>query len=162
MSERVKDTGATFSPCRRYRYSLWRTWSDVPPALFVLLNPSTADEVTNDPTVERCERRARMMGFGGLVVCNIFAFRATDPRVMKAEPKPVGPENDLAILEHARQASIVICGWGTHGAHLRRGAQVKNFLEFNGIKLHLLGLTKDGHPQHPLYIGYDVRPRSWY
>ena len=69
-------TGALFSPCKKYRYRLWREWSDEVPAVFVMLNPSTADEIVNDPTVERCERRARAMGFGGLRVANIFALRA--------------------------------------------------------------------------------------
>jgi hypothetical protein len=156
-----RNTGAVFSPCKKYRYTLWRLWADSPPAMFLLLNPSTADEVKNDPTVERCERRARAMGFGGLVVCNLFAIRATDPRVMKRDLAPVGPENDRSILEHARQAGMVIAGWGTHGAHLRRGELVRHLLKSNGIALHCLELTKEGHPKHPLYVGYDRLPVRW-
>ena len=92
------DSTAVYSPCERYRYLLTRTWDRAgPKALFVMLNPSTATELQNDPTVERCERRARALGFGAFRVTNIFAFRATDPRVMRADPDPVGPGNDAAI-----------------------------------------------------------------
>ena len=73
-------SGAVFSECKRYRYSLWRVWNpDLPVCMFLMLNPSTADETTNDPTVERCQRRAVQMGYGGLHVGNIFAWRSTDP-----------------------------------------------------------------------------------
>lgn len=87
-----EQSGAAFSPCRRYRYRLWRTWGDAAPAVFVMLNPSTADEIENDPTVERCERRARAMGFGGLRVANIFSLRSTDPTALYTSDDPVGPE----------------------------------------------------------------------
>ncbi len=91
---------AVYSDCERYRYLLTRVWNpDGPRALFVMLNPSTATEVQNDPTVERCERRARALGFGGFRVTNIFAWRDTDPRAMRAAADPVGPANDAAIAE---------------------------------------------------------------
>lgn len=109
-------SGAAFSGNREYRYRLWRTWDSATlPALFILLNPSTADETKNDPTVERCERRARTMGFGGLVVANLFALRSTDPKALYSHPDPVGEINDLAILSAAVNAGIIICGWGRHG-----------------------------------------------
>ena len=91
---------AVYSECERYRYSLTRIWDQTGQrVMFVMLNPSTATEVQNDPTVERCERRARALGFGGFRVTNIFAWRDTDPRQMRAAADPVGPGNDAAILE---------------------------------------------------------------
>ena len=101
-----ESSGATFSPCRRYRYTLWRQWDERPPATFIMLNPSTADETANDPTVERCQRRAQAMGYGGVRVANIFALRSTDPRALYTAEDPVGPENDHALLTLARQPAL--------------------------------------------------------
>lgn len=152
---------ADYSPDAAYRYRLERVWAPGPRALFVMLNPSTATEAQNDPTVERCERRARALGFGGFGVANIFAFRATDPRVMRAAADPIGPDNDAAIVEMAAEADRIICAWGTHGAHLGRGAAVETLLRGTGKALYHLGLTKAGGPKHPLYIGYDTQPALW-
>ena len=154
---------AVFSPCEAYRYLLTRAWApDQGKALFIMLNPSTATERQNDPTVERCERRARTLGFGAFRVCNIFAYRATDPRAMRAAPDPVGPWNDAAILDSLPWADCIICAWGTHGAHLDRGPQVERLLRAAGAPLWHLGLSKAGHPKHPLYIGYAVQPQPWH
>jgi hypothetical protein len=154
---------AVYSPCEAYRYLLTRVWNpEGEKALFVMLNPSTATEVQNDPTVERCERRARALGFGAFRVTNIFAFRATDPRVMRAVADPIGPGNDAAIADSAQSwADRIICAWGTHGAHLGRGAQVERLLRATGRPLFTLGLSQGGHPKHPLYIGYDRQPELW-
>lgn len=172
MSELLTETGAEFSHCRTWRYRLWRTWNPGGfPLVMLMLNPSTADEDKNDPTVERCERRARARDFGGLIVLNIFAFRATDPRVMKAAPDPVGPDNDAHIRQAftlstlARAGGLTgptICaGWGVHGAHLGRDRQVQALATEAGVQLHCLGVTKDGQPGHPLYIGYDAPFLPW-
>jgi len=153
---------AVYSDCERYRYSLTRVWDpDGARALFVMLNPSTATEVQNDPTVERCERRARALGFGAFQVTNIFAWRETDPHKMRKAADPVGPENDAAILEGATWADRVIAAWGSHGAHLDRGPQVEALLRKTGQPLFHLGLTKHGHPKHPLYIAYARQPEPW-
>ena len=121
-----------------------------------------ATERANDPTVERCERRARALGYGAFRVTNIFAWRATDPRDMRAAIEPVGrPENDAAIEAAAAWADRVVCAWGTHGAFLGRGAEVERRLRATGRPLAVLGLSKDGHPKHPLYIGYGVPPVDW-
>jgi len=160
--ERSKSV-AVFSDCERYRYSLTRVWEPSGErVLFIMLNPSTADEIKNDPTVERCERRARALGFGSFRVCNIFAFRATDPRVMRAETDPIGPENDAAILESCAWADRVICAWGTHGAHRNRGPQMADLVKQAGISPYHLGLSKEGHPKHPLYIAYAQSPEIWW
>lgn len=155
------ESEAVYSDCERFRYLLTRTWGRGPKALFVMLNPSTATEVQNDPTVERCERRARALGFGAFRVTNIFAFRATDPRVMRAAVDPVGPANDAAILDSVPWADSIVCAWGNHGLHLDRGDQVTALLRSTGVPLFHLGITGQGQPRHPLYVGYDQQPQPW-
>ncbi|MEM1079061.1 MAG: DUF1643 domain-containing protein [Pseudomonadota bacterium] len=153
---------AVYSACERYRYALTRIWEPQGRRiLFVMLNPSTATEIQNDPTVERCERRARALGYGGFRVCNIFAWRDTDPKAMRAAADPVGPGNDAAILDGADWAETVLCAWGTHGAHLGRGPAVARLLRETDRPLTHLGLSKAGHPKHPLYIAYSEHPRPW-
>lgn len=156
------DRGALFSGCRQYRYALWRTWDErAPRALFIMLNPSTADEVANDPTVERCERRAVAMGMGSVWVVNLFALRSTDPEALYSHPEPIGAENDQTIMDAARNASVVICAWGKHGHFMKRGEAVAEMLKAAGITSHFLELNKDGTPKHPLYVGYAKQPQLW-
>lgn len=152
---------ATYSACTHYRYSLARRWAAGTTLNFVMLNPSTADEAQNDPTVERCERRARMLGFGGFCVTNIFAWRDTDPQAMRRADDPVGLENNAVLLSEARAADQVVAAWGTHGAHRERGAEVAAMLRAQGIELYHLGLSKHGHPRHPLYVPYAQQPVIW-
>ncbi|WP_420396469.1 DUF1643 domain-containing protein [Nioella sp.] len=153
---------AVYSDCERYRYSLTRVWDEAGPrVLFIMLNPSKATEVQNDPTVERCERRARVLGFGGFRVMNIFAWRETDPRLLRAAPDPVGGENDAFLLDGLDWADTVIAGWGVHGEHMNRGPEVEALLRGAGVDLHCLGLSKAGHPRHPLYIAYATEPQVW-
>jgi hypothetical protein len=152
---------ALYSPDSLYRYALTRIWSTGPRVVFVMLNPSTATEVQNDPTVERCERRARTLGFGSFAVTNIFAFRATDPKVMRAAADPIGPENDRVILDLVGKADRVVCAWGGHGIHMNRGPAVEVLLRATRNDLFHLGLTKAGQPKHPLYISYDQQPQLW-
>jgi hypothetical protein len=155
-------SSATYSHCESYRYDLTRTWdTDGPRLAFVMLNPSKATELHNDPTVERCECRARALGFGAFRVTNIFAWRDTDPRALRRAIDPVGPANDATLIAAAVWADQIIAAWGTHGAHLGRGPQVAELLRQTGATLHTLGLTKDGHPRHPLYVAYDQQPRLW-
>lgn len=153
---------AVYSVCEAYRYDLTRIWdASGEKALFVMLNPSTATEYQNDPTVERCERRARALGYGAFRVTNIFAFRATDPKVMRSVADPIGPGNDAAIALGAAWADSIICAWGSHGAHLNRGLAVEYLLRTTAKPLWHLGLTQAGQPKHPLYIGYDRQPEVW-
>ncbi|MDZ7905237.1 MAG: DUF1643 domain-containing protein [Cypionkella sp.] len=161
-NELLLQSVAVYSDCEKYRYGLTRLWAETGGKVtFVMLNPSTATEVQNDPTVERCERRARAMGFGAFQVVNIFAFRATDPKDMRRAQDPIGPDNDAAIADACAGAAQIICAWGTHGAHLGRGLAVTQMLTDQGFTLHHLGLTKDGAPKHPLYIGYEIQPMVW-
>jgi hypothetical protein len=152
---------AVFSPCRTWRYRLAQIWDeDTAPLYWLMLNPSTADEQKNDPTVERCERRARMWGYGGSVVYNIFAYRATDPKDMRKFRDPVGPDNDDWIRKLARKSQDidVVAGWGEHGAHLGRGAQILDIFKAENGRISALKINASGHPAHPLYIAYDKTP----
>lgn len=143
---------AVFSDDREYRYVLSRTWDvRLPRLAFIGLNPSTADEAKLDPTLRRVIGFAQREGCGGLDMLNLFAFRATFPRVMKLQKEPVGPENDTYLTAIAGAASVVIAGWGTHGTHQHRDEAVRALLRPLAT-LWCLGLTKDGQPKHPLYL----------
>jgi hypothetical protein len=153
---------AVYSPCMAFRYDLERVWNaSGPRILFVGLNPSTATELENDPTVERCERRARAMGFGAFRMGNIFALRATDPKVMRAHPAPEGAGNDDALGASARWADVIVAAWGAHGTHRGRSRTARAILEASGRPLMHLGLTAGGEPRHPLYLSYAVIPAAW-
>ncbi|MEQ6203215.1 DUF1643 domain-containing protein [Sulfitobacter sp. HNIBRBA2951] len=153
---------AVYSDCEVYRYSLTRVWNEAAPRLaFIMLNPSTATEMHNDPTIERCEQRARRLGFGGFCAANIFAIRATDPRVMRTAADPAGPDNEKALKDAAAWADTVIAAWGVHGAHRDQGPITAARLRQAGHALHHLGLTKEGHPRHPLYLPYSAQPQVW-
>lgn len=153
---------ATYSHCEAYRYTLTRVWDDTAPrCLFIMLNPSTATEIANDPTIERCERRARALGYGAMRIVNIFAFRATDPSDLKRADDPVGTDNLQALADGATWADDVLCAWGAHGAHLNQGRATARGLAATCTKLRTLGLTKDGHPRHPLYVSYARAPTQW-
>lgn len=153
---------AIYSECERYRYALTRVWDDAGTRVhFIMLNPSTATEVQNDPTVERCERRARTLGHGAFRVTNIFAWRDTDPRKMRKAIDPIGPANDTTILDGLAWADQTICAWGTHGEHLGRGPKIETVLRETDTELFHLGLSKAGHPKHPLYIAYVQQPEIW-
>lgn len=152
----------TYSDCEKYRYALTRTWDPGGSRLLiVMLNPSKADEIANDPTVARCERRARAMGYGALRVVNIFAWRDTDPMQMRKRRWPIGPENDAVLNEGAVWADMILAAWGVHGDHRGRGPSVAQTLAESGKTLTHLGLTKAGHPRHPLYVSYETQPMEW-
>jgi hypothetical protein len=146
-----------FSRCRTYRYVLWRDWDAINHAyaMFVGLNPSTADEVEDDPTIRRCIGFAKRWGYGALCMTNLFAYRATDPEAMKAHPAPVGVENDRWLRAMAKNAALVVAAWGVNGVHLHRDQAV---IALFGTELSCLGLTKGGHPAHPLYLKKSLQP----
>lgn len=154
MSELFEDRGAVFSPCRTWRYRLWRTWDDSRFKLPVIgLNPSTADEALDDPTIRRCRGFAKDWGFGGLVMLNIFGYRSTDPKALRDLDDPVGPENDAHILRATTLTPMTaLCAWGNGGDLMSRGAIVRDMLTAKGVQLVHLGLTKMNQPRHPLYV----------
>ena len=152
-----QDEGAVLSECEQYRYALSREWDGgTPPLTFLMLNPSTADATTDDPTIGRCIGFAKDCGYGALRVLNLFAFRATNPEDMMAAPDPVGPDNDKYIREAfvsaAKAGGPVIAAWGANGVHAGRDATVRALATECGVTLMCLGTTKDGHPRHPLYV----------
>lgn len=146
---------ATFSQCRRYRYVLWRLWDESKPyAMFVGLNPSTADETLNDPTIKRCMAFARSWGYGGLCMANLFAFRATYPPILRAAKDPVGPDNDQWLRELAKAAGVIVAAWGNDGAFLGRSKVVSSNIQ----NLMCLKVNKTGEPAHPLYQPASATP----
>ena len=154
---------ATFSPDRAYRYSLIRRISFMGEGhcVFCMLNPSTADEEINDPTVRRCIGFATRWGMATLEVVNAYALRATDPRKLKLSPDPVGrPDNDCAILEAASRADLFVVAWGAH-IDPERAREVLGLIRMGERPkvrpMVALGFTSSGQPKHPLYVPYEAR-----
>ena len=123
--------------------------------MFVGLNPSTADETKDDNTVRRCIGFAKDWGFGSLVLVNLFAYRSTDPNALLLVADPVGAENDTYILAASRAVERVVVAWGTKGTLLGRDKRVASLLPHS----HCLGVTKSGHPKHPLYLAAKTSAR---
>ena len=166
----IKST-AEFSKCRQFRYTLIRDFQKGKGTLtFILLNPSTANEEFNDPTIARCENRTIAMGFKRMVITNIYPFRATNPKEMfaaknargeKSKIKSLIYKNNEAILDHAKRSKLVICAWGCHSQSESTSNEVKEILDEHKVKLHVLELSKNGRPKHPLYLRNDLEPRLW-
>ena len=161
---------AIFSECGMYRYSLTRTFGDVnkfgvgnKTANFIMLNPSTATADEDDPTIRRCIGFAKKWDMDQLIVTNIFALRATIPKELYNAKDPEGPLNMMMIQAASRNAciGIVITAWGVHGAYRNQGEEVLKRLCRDVTRPHHLGLTKDGHPRHPLYLRGDSKPEEW-
>ncbi len=156
---------ANFSLCKTYRYTLQRTLSrdGLGICVFIMLNPSTADADTNDPTVRRCVGYADAWGYRTLTVLNAFAFRGTDPKNMKAAEDPVGPDNDHWIHSVCTYSikSRVIVAWGKDGTHLDRDLAVMKILTERGLPVFCLGINLDGTPKHPLYLKKNLQPTAY-
>ncbi|MCY4057543.1 MAG: DUF1643 domain-containing protein [Gammaproteobacteria bacterium] len=156
-----------FSDDRLYRYVLERdlvdTWRTGEPntVLFIMLNPSTADESRNDSAVTRCLGFAREWGAERLWVANLFAWRSRNPDDLRRPADPVGALNDGHLKSMAVKSRRVVCAWGNHGKLNGRGKEVRNMLHDLGITPYVLGLTKDGQPKHPLYLPADTEPVPW-
>lgn len=149
------ESGAEFSPDRIYRYSLWRFWKkDSGYVAFVCLNPSTADECKDDPTIVRCVNYAKEWGYGGLIMVNLFAFRATKPKDMFAVKNPIGSDNDFHLRNVSNKSGITIAAWGINGGYLNRDKSVMKILK----NPQCLGLTKAGFPKHPLFLKKNLKP----
>lgn len=152
--------GAVFSRCGTWRHLLWRMRHPRGRLLGMgLLNPSTADERRDDPTIARCHGLARRLGYPGLIVWNLFALRATDPAALRKAADPVGPENDTAIDLALALCSHTVLAWGNHGTLGGRSAAVLQRCLAADTKLAALGFTLRGEPRHPLYLRGDVLPK---
>ena len=154
-------SGAEFDPSGKYRYTLTRTWRrDLGRVVFVMLNPSTADHMKNDPTVTRCIGFAIDHDFGSLVVINLYAYRATDPKELnKKKVKPIGNMNDEWTIREAACADMVVAAWGVNPMASQRAARVVELL--SPRTLHCLRTTKAGAPKHPLYVPKVTRFQIW-
>lgn len=167
----IESGACIFSPCRTYRYVLWRDLGDPmvnkeqPIGSFLLvigLNPSTADETQNDPTIRRCIGFGQSWGFRKLCMMNAFAFRATEPWEMKAQADPVGPDNNHWLNYYLQAchecAGLALAAWGVHGDWNGRDLEVNAIAGILGVQLHCLGLTRRGMPRHPLYLNKTLQP----
>jgi hypothetical protein len=165
--------GAVFSEDERHRYFLYRVMPHAPLfsgprpefPLFVLLNPSTATHEINDATLRRCTGFAKRLGYSSLHVCNLFSLRSTDPKALLLDTDPSGdPENLNIIIASAREAQVIICGWGAFGSARTRSTVVLNALIDAGLgeKIHCLGTTNGGEPRHPLYLPASAEMRRYF
>jgi hypothetical protein len=150
---------ATLSDDRQYRYRLRRTWDAEKPTLaWIMLNPSTADETEDDPTIRRCLGYAKDWGYGSIIVGNLFAYRTSDPSDLHDVDDPVGSENDSYLRDICQEADRVMVAWGTDGDIRGRESEVEGLLDTD---LYALNTTKHGHPNHPLYQPSDAEPEQW-
>lgn len=154
-------THAEFSPCRKYRYSLSRIWDDTKPfVMFIGLNPSTADEFTDDPTIRRCRNYAESWGYGGIYMANLFALRSTDPKALYLSECPVQEyetnDNNDYLMKIASKCKLIVFAWGVHGDLHKRGNDVIEM--FKIFDTYCLAKTQDGFPKHPLYLKKDLKP----
>ena len=145
---------AIFSDCRKYRYALSRTWNGKKKTiLFIGLNPSTADEKIDDPTIRRCINYAQNWGYGSLLMVNLFAYRATMPTELKKVKNPIGNDNDLHIKELIKKVDLTVAAWGNEGSLLNRDKEIKKIIP----NLMCLKINKSGQPAHPLYQKKDLQ-----
>lgn len=147
---------AVISGCDRYRYSLTRDWdSRMPTVMFICLNPSTADAVSDDATVRRCVSFAKRWGYGRLFLMNLFGLRATDPRQLAKTEDPIGPDTNGWLTSRAAESTLVMASWGNGGILLNRDKQVRLLVP----NLYALRVTKQGQPAHPLYLKSTLKPQ---
>lgn len=163
----VTHHAAEFGPAGErgaYRYVLTRSWeSGAGTVNVIMLNPSTATHLEDDPTIRRCEDFARRWGYRRVTITNLFAFRATEPAGLRRTADPIGPENDWYVRSCAQEADRVLVAWGTHGSYRGRDRAVLALLEarWRGGDLLCLGVTRDGHPRHPLYLRMETVPQRY-
>lgn len=178
--------GAEFSPCGRYRFRLWRDfrtprflelWESVirgeerprpGPGRFVafaMCNPSDADHNDLDNTTRRVDGFARRWGFDGWLGVNLSPWIETKSRKLSDATGPEGTENGHALVWAIAHSTLFACAWGATPFRYAWGAPERDALMYRleraGVVPHHLGLTKDGHPRHPLYLRGDTKPQLW-
>lgn len=150
-------SGAEFSECGQYRYGLWRKWDeDKPNIMFIGLNPSTATETMDDPTIRRVKRFAMDWGYGGVYMCNLFAFISAYPNDLKTCDDPIA-DNDLWLIYFATMCKDVLFAWGSFPEATERAKIVSDMFP----AAVCLGLNKNGTPKHPLYISANTKPLKY-
>lgn len=153
MSDLFLERDAVLSDCQKYRYLLRRTWDhDRQRALFVMLNPSTADAEVDDATIRSCTRLCRSWGYGSFEVVNLYGWRATDPAALAQATDPVGDRNDDIAEAAIARCDVVIFAWGAHKSVNSRVSTMRDLVLKHRPQVFCLGTTKAGHPKHPLYI----------
>ncbi|HZT96425.1 MAG TPA: DUF1643 domain-containing protein [Chloroflexota bacterium] len=151
-------SGAAFDAAGRYRYLLWRRWdSSLPAVTFVMLNPSTATAETDDPTIRRCSAFARSWGCGGIEVVNLFAFKTSNPDILRSAPDPEGPLNRHMVSEALDRGAAIIVAWGNLGRLEEASGAVRRRME-SIYPLLCLGHNRSGAPRHPLYLPRTTTP----
>lgn len=159
---KVPDKGALLSPDGKYRYSLWRIWDhSLPSCMFIMLNPSTADNVEDDPTIRRCIAFAKGWGYGGIWVGNLFALRSTDPDNLLRNPDIEGPHNLHYLKLMSSKCSIVVCAFGNYKILSRLKYDYAEMLQKLGVLLYYIELSINKIPKHPLYLSSDLKPKLW-
>ena len=155
---------AVISPCGAYRYRLTRAAESLSPgkstALFVMLNPSTADAQLDDPTIRRCRGFAKLWDCNGLAVANLYALRSTDPAALWSHPDPVGPDNDDYLWNFARECGDVVCAWGSN-ARPERAARVVSIMRRRRRAPVVSWHDERRPPRHPLYVRADQPLTEW-
>jgi len=155
------EAGAIFDEDRVYRYVLWRRWGIGPAVVWIMLNPSTADETDLDPTLRRCQDFTMRWGHPAMVILNLYGLRSTDPKGLWEVDDPYGPDNLRHIEEQCKDAALVVLGWGTN-AKPEAVARVLSVLRDLGVETFCLRRTKEGHPEHPLYLPKRLAPVPWH
>lgn len=160
---------AIFNATQTHRYTLYRHIRpagkirpfDGDTVTFIGLNPSTATETIDDPTIRRCKRFAADWGFKQMWMTNIFAYRSTDPYRLMTATDPVGQYNDFFILHCCQRSQLVVAAWGNHGIYQNRAAAVKRLLADNNVTIRAFQVTSKGQPKHPLYMRADAVPKRF-
>jgi hypothetical protein len=147
----------------KYRYSLWRQWDNMGGCVnFIMLNPSTADDTKDDPTIRKCIGFAKRWGYGSISISNLFAWRSTDPKVLRTLDRntAVGPENDFHLRAIGVASNLVVCAWGAEGYLHNRQSEVVGMLRDQCLNLHYIRMGA-ASPCHPLYLPYELVPQRW-
>lgn len=154
---------ATISTCDQYRYDLMRKWNPNGENLVSLigLNPSTADANKDDPTLVRCMNFSKSLGFDGLILVNLFAYRSTSPKAMKEFISPIGEKNDAYIIDAIARTNKTILCWGNHGSHKSRDIEVLQLIKSYREEYFCFGQTKSNQPKHPLYLSKETSLESF-
>lgn len=163
FQENAIGSKAIFSKCYKFRYSITKKFSSgTGRLLFILLNPSTATETVYDPTLIRCKKRASYSCFKQFRVCNLFAYRSTEPKELKKVSDPIGPFNNKILKKSIKWSDKIICSWGRFGTLNGRDLEVTHMIKKYKIPVFHLGLTKNNQPKHLLYINYSKILTKWF